>query len=157
MRASSPSLPSSPSSALDSVLNPTAIFDYTTYLRRLGRKLKERDVPRLNFSEVTIASDLSEFPHKIFITIETPQQLIDGYILVKFDRSYSRAGCDFEGTKPIAGARLTENHDLFMLLANQRGYAFEIGEHLFLPSKPIHVVAYGKEPLHVSRVMFLYE
>jgi len=159
-------------------INPGAVTYYAPYLRRLGLRLKRRGVPRsapiaLHFSEklrtesaklpvgaVRIASEFSGEPHQQFpfgtiVTITTTTPFSSGYIVIEFDSGYAGAGCDFVDSRLVVGEmRSVENRDLADYLeAHQfRTYALAIGRTAFTPDKPIHVEAFGNNPLHVLMV-----
>jgi hypothetical protein len=149
-------------------VDPFGVKEYAPYLRRLGTKLKQRNVPKLgplelHFSEARRDPEIPEFPYEIVATIETTRELASGYILVKFNGFHNRALCDLEGSRFISESdEINEigNDELSTLLAKENQVLLrilKIGKIPFLPSKPMHVTAYAKQTFHVSSVTFFDE
>jgi len=149
-------------------VDPFGVKEYAPYLRRLGTKLKQRNVPKLgplplHFSEARRDAEIPEFPYEIVVTIETTRELVSGYILVKFNGFHNRALCDLEGSRFISESdEINEigNDELSTLLAKENQVLLrilKIGKIPFLPSKPMHVTAYAKQTFHVSSVTFFDE
>jgi hypothetical protein len=166
-------------------INPMMVAGYAPYLRRLGLRLKRRAIPRLaptflQFSETQTKAETSlkspvaavrnaaefngtpnqQFPFRVMVTINTKVPIQSGYVVVEFDGRFAGAECDFIDSKLVGPwDKFIENTALADLLSKNVGtiYALQIGKTPFTPEKPIHVVAFGKIPFHVSKVTLFAE
>ncbi len=120
-----------------------------------------KEVPRpaplsLQFSEQQITPEKLEFPYRILVTVSAEKEHSAGYIVVQFDGNFVGVSCDFEASNFAYGHVVPENEELLKLLSTEptKKYALQIGKK---PFKSMHVVAFGKEPFHVSGVTFFDE
>ncbi len=149
------------------IINLESVRDYAPYLRRLGWRLKRRQIPRvgpilLHFSEAKVPPQPpSNFQYNLMVTIKTETKVTAGYIVVEFDHHPGIILCDFVDSKLVLGSdiRLIDNEEVRNYVGNYEppNYALAIGKTPFTPEKPIHVLASGPEQLGVVKVILFDE
>jgi hypothetical protein len=148
-----------PNVGIPDTVNPSSVRDYAPYLRRLGLRLKRRQIPRLapkslHFSEES-APSTEQNVRSIIVTITTGVTVSAGYIVVEFEGLPYSMDCDFVGSKLLPNLdELMENQELSEYLQKfpPIKYALEIGKNAFVPEKPVHVRASGAKPIHAAKV-----
>jgi hypothetical protein len=152
--------------------NPTGsiatVLDYAPHFRRLAIRLKRKAHPlsgpkALTYSEMQVAAERADIPHKIVVTIETTTDITSGYVFVQFAGRYTLMSSDFADAKPLAGGRdVIDNPELAKLLElvwnpTMSVYAVKIGKTPLTSDRPIHVVVESHEEVHVAKVLFFEE
>ncbi len=155
--------------SLPSDISPYNVLRYAPYLRRLGIQLRHRGKPRtapraLNFYEQQITAQHKDFPYEIVATITTDAEYRSGYLAVEFSGHFAGAACDCADCKLVVGTSsdIIDNQDFIEYLQHHadRGemlYALAIGKTPLSPQRPMHVGAYSKSPVHVSKVTLFEE
>lgn len=124
----------------------------------------------LHFSEKQISPENPDFPlrmpgspYRIVVTVETQAPVSSGYIVVEFDDRWGSVSCDFIDARLVSGgpsdAEDIGNKEFLKYLATLRPptYALALGKTPFLPGRPLHVFASGKDPFHVTKVTLFDE
>src|SRR5258708_28983677 len=85
----------------------------------------------LHFSETSLPSGEKQFPISVVVTIESPQTISSGYVVVLIEGHAASVRCDFENAEIVAGRDVVENRQLSELLACNPAkitYALNIGK-----------------------------
>jgi hypothetical protein len=157
---------------IDHPILPQEIEEVAERLRVLAAQVP---VPRaastaLHFSEKQIGPENPNFPlripdspYRIVVTVETQAPVSSGYIVVEFDGRWGSINCDFSDAQIVTGipseAEKIGNKEFLSYLARLPvpTYALAIGKTQFLPEKPLHVFASGKDPFHATKVTLFDE
>jgi hypothetical protein len=144
----------------------STVLNYAPHFRLLAFKLKRKATPlrgpqALHFSATTLPSGNKTFPISVVITIDSPETISSGYVVVLIDGSAASVRSDLEDSELVMdGKDVVENRQLSQLLVWNPGritYAIKIGKTPFYKGQPIHVATEGKEQIHVSRVLYFEE
>jgi hypothetical protein len=132
---------------------------YAPRLRRLGLRLKRREIPRsptlrLSSEETSlvpgsVAKPLT-FPYEMQITLKTPRELSAGYIVIELNDAAAFTATDFQ-TSELPGDEI-ENPALNTMRAQNphgRVYVLKIAADPVVPEVPIHVFMGAFKSVHV--------